>query len=159
MCIRDRINGDLYNGRITSVSNSFVFKVPIQNYSADYPFLWDELNVPIRTESDFELAREVITKVTKEICGKYAAESKENWIHMKDKYRIEDAQVDPLITLTFDENWITFTVRYVVDYTKRRSTKNLLFTRLLQEIKNYPDIIMIAASTLEVTNISASEKE
>jgi small-conductance mechanosensitive channel len=146
----DWVNGDLYNGKITTISNSFIFKSPIQNYSGDYPFLWDEINVPIRTESDFNLARQIFTDVTNEICGEYAKESELIWEQMTNKYRVEKAKVDPMVTLQFDQNWITFTIRYVVDYTLRRKTKDLLYTRLLEEIRKHPNVITIATSTLEV---------
>ena len=33
------VDGDLYNGRIVLVANSFVFKEPVYNYSGDFPFL------------------------------------------------------------------------------------------------------------------------
>ncbi|GAB1405030.1 hypothetical protein MASR1M74_22090 [Lentimicrobium sp.] len=33
------VNGDLYNGRITTVANSFVFSEPVHNYSGEFPFL------------------------------------------------------------------------------------------------------------------------
>ena len=153
MEVGDWINGDLYNGRITTLSNSFIFKSPVQNYSGDYPFLWDEIEVPIRTTSDYKLAREVFTKVTNEVCGGYAKKSRETWSKMTDKYNVENAQVDPMITLRFDQNWITFTLRYVVNYKLRRSTKNKLFTRLLEEIEKYDNIIMIATAAMEVTNV------
>ncbi len=159
MEVGDWVNGDLYNGRITSLSNSFIFKSPVQNYSGDYPFLWDEIEVPIRTESDYKLAREVFTKVTNEVCGDYAKRSKETWNRMTDKYNVENAQVDPMVTLRFDNNWITFTLRYVVNYKMRRSTKNKLFTRLLEEIDKYDNIIMIAVSAMEVTNISQKDSD
>lgn len=146
------VNGDLYNGRITQISNSFVFNVPIQNYSGDYPFLWDEITVPLRTESDFHLARKIFVEVTNEVCGSYATESKRTWAQMQGKYLIENASVDPSVTLRFDENWITFTIRFVVDYKKRRSTKDLLFTRILEEINKH-DEIFIATAAMEVTNI------
>lgn len=148
------VMGDLYNGRITELSNSFIFKEPIQNYSADYPFLWDEIAIPIRTESDFKLARKIFNEVADEVCGEYSKQSKKVWANMTGKYRVEDADVKPLVTLTFDENWITFTIRYVVDYKKRRSTKDLLFTRLLEEIEKYENIVMIATTSMEVTNVS-----
>jgi small-conductance mechanosensitive channel len=146
------VNGDLYNGRITEISNSFVFNVPIQNYSGDYPFLWDEITIPLRTESDFDLARKIFVNVTNEVCGSYAAESKKPWAKMQGKYLIENASVDPSVTLRFDENWITFTIRFVVDYKKRRSTKDILFTRILEEINKH-DEILIATAAVEVTNI------
>jgi small-conductance mechanosensitive channel len=51
------VNGDLYNGRVLRVANSFVFKEPVFNYSADLPFLRDEIRVPIRYGTDWRLAR------------------------------------------------------------------------------------------------------
>lgn len=39
MELGDWIDGDLYNGRIVRIANSFVFKEPVFNYSADFPFL------------------------------------------------------------------------------------------------------------------------
>lgn len=61
MEIGDWVDGDLYNGRIVSLSNSFVFHQNIHNYSAEYPFLWDEIKVPINTDADYELARQLFT--------------------------------------------------------------------------------------------------
>jgi small-conductance mechanosensitive channel len=154
MELGDWVEGDLYNGRITQLANSFVFKEPLQNYSADYPFLWDEITIPIRTGSDFNRARKVFEEVANEVCGDYSEKSKEVWAKMTNKYRVEVADVQPLVTLTFDENWITFTIRYVVDYKKRRSTKDKLYTRLLEEIRIFDTIIMIATSSLEVSNVT-----
>ena len=48
------INGDQYNGRVVRVSNSFIFKEPVYNYSSDFPFLWDEIVVPVRYGSNYE---------------------------------------------------------------------------------------------------------
>ena len=42
------VDGDLYNGRIVLVANSFVFKEPVFNYSGDFPFLWDGIKIPIQ---------------------------------------------------------------------------------------------------------------
>jgi len=72
---------------------------------------------------------------------------------MTEKLMIEHAQIEPLVTLSFDENWITFTLRYVVDFKKRRGTKDLIFTKALESIRNSDDKIKLAASTLEVTTI------
>ena len=42
------VDSDLYNGRIVRIANSFVFKQPVFNYSGDFPFLWDELRLPVQ---------------------------------------------------------------------------------------------------------------
>jgi small-conductance mechanosensitive channel len=153
MEVGDWVNGDLYNGCIVSVANSFVFKEKVHNYSAEYPFLWDEITIPIRTESDYKKAKEVFTTVLNNICGEYALQSEKQWKELSNKYKVEDAQVKPMVTLKFDASWITFTLRYIVDFKKRRGTKDLIYTSLLDEIAKYDDIIMIASATLEITNI------
>jgi small-conductance mechanosensitive channel len=147
------VDGDLYNGRITEISNNFVFSTPIQNYSEHYPFLWDEISVPIRTDSDFKEARRKFVEIVEDICGDYAEASVDTWAAMQGRFMLENASVKPSVTLRFDENWITFTLRYVVDYERRRSTKDKLYTRILEEIRYNPDIIMIASVSMEVTNI------
>lgn len=154
MEMNDWVNGDLYNGRIITLTNSYVFKEKVHNYSSEYPFLWDEIVVPIRTESNHKLARKVFTDILDEVCGEYARESEIQWVKLTDKYRVEEAKVQPMVTLQFDENWISFTLRYVVDYKKRRTTKDIIYTRLLEEISKYNDIIFIATSTLEITTVA-----
>lgn len=153
------VDGDLYNGRITEISNNFVFSTPIQNYSEHYPFLWDEIAIPIRTDSDFQEARNVFVKIVEEVCGEYARASQHTWDAMQGRFMLENASVKPSVTLRFDENWITFTLRYVVDFKRRRSTKDKLYTRILEEIRYNPDIIMIASVSMEVTNIVKETKK
>ncbi len=46
------VNGDLYNGRVVRIANSFVFKEPVFNYSGEFPFLWDEITVPVKYGCD-----------------------------------------------------------------------------------------------------------
>jgi hypothetical protein len=42
------VKADLYNGRIVRIANSFVFKEPVYNYSGDFPFVWDEIVIPVK---------------------------------------------------------------------------------------------------------------
>lgn len=154
----DWVNGDQYNGRIITLANSYVFKERIRNYSAEYPFLWDELQVPIRTESDHHLARKVFMEVVNEICKDYADSSEAQWRQLAYKFRVEQARVLPMVTLRFDENWITFTLRYIVDYKSRGSTKDRIYTALLDEIAKH-ETITIATTTSEVTSIVMPKDE
>ena len=147
------INGDLYNGRIVRVANSSIFKDPVYNYSADFAFLWDEITLPIRYGSDWEYARSMITAIVHEVCHDYAVQSKSAWKETVKRYQLEDAQIEPMITLTANDNWIEFTVRYIVDYRRRRFTKDRLFTRLLEEVDRSSDRIRLASATFEVTNL------
>ena len=63
------------------------------------------------------------------------------------KYRIENARAEPVVTMIANQNWIEFTMRYGVDCKRRRSTKDRLFTRILEEVGKKADRVGIAAST------------
>lgn len=63
MEIGEWVSSDNYSGRIVKLSNAFVFKGPVYNYSQDFPFLWDEFNLPIRYGSDMELAKSIVIEV------------------------------------------------------------------------------------------------
>ncbi len=66
------INGDQYNGRVVRVANSFIFKEPVYNYSSDFPFLWDEITIPIKYGSNYDMARKAFQGVLEDITGEYA---------------------------------------------------------------------------------------
>lgn len=151
MEIGDWVNGDLYNGKMVRVANSFVFKEPVYNYSGDFPFLWDEITIPIKTNGDYKYAKELFTKVLEEEVGDFANSSQDSWNKMIGTYSIENARVKPMITMVFDENWITFTLRYVVDYKYRRGTKSILFDKILSAIKDSNGRIEVASAAIEIT--------
>ncbi|KIG15237.1 hypothetical protein DB30_05781 [Enhygromyxa salina] len=131
MEIGEWVKGDLYTGRIVRVANSFVFKEPVFNYSGDFPFLWDEIIVPIKFGSDYAEARKILQDIATEHLGDYATRARSTWEAMVTKYAIEDAQIDPMVTVVANDNWVEFTLRYVVDHKRRRGTKDVLWTAAL----------------------------
>jgi small-conductance mechanosensitive channel len=145
------VDGDLYNGRIVRIANSFVFKEPVFNYSADFPFLWDEMKIPLKTESDYKYSREAFTQLLEEVVGDFVRESQSAWDEMTKELYVEKAQIAPMVTLSFDENWITFTLRYIVDYKKRRGTKDILYTNILEAIAQSNGKMKIASAAFEIT--------
>jgi len=146
------VKGDLYNGRIVRVANSFIFKEPVFNYSADFPFVWDEINIPVKYGSDYLLTRKVFEEVLTEITGEYAAKSKTVWKNMTKQYLIEEAGLEPMVTLIMNDNWVEYTLRYIVDYKRRRSTKDTICERLLKRIDETHGRIRLGSSTLELSS-------
>jgi small-conductance mechanosensitive channel len=146
----DWVKSDLYNGRIVRLVNSFVFSEPVFNYSRDFPFLWDEITVPVKYGSEIKLARQLLERVVNEVAGVYVAHAAEAWQGVVRRYHLEHESVEPMVTLTANDNWIEFTVRYAVDYKRRRVTKDQLFTRILEEFEKTNGSISIASTTLQI---------
>lgn len=144
------VDGDLYNGRIVLVANSFVFKEPVFNYSGDFPFLWDEIKIPIQYGSNYEKAKAILLNIGKEVAGDITDRSREKWISLQRQYRLEDAQTEPMVSLIANDNWVEYTLRYVVSYKKRRVTKTELFTKILNEIEATNGEIKFASATFHL---------
>ena len=147
------INGDQYNGRVVRVANSFIFKEPVYNYSSDFPFLWDEITIPVRYGSNYEMARQGFQQVLDELTGEHARQLKGDWRKMTDKYLLEDAQLTPIVSLKMDDNWAEFALRYVVDYKKRRSMKDQISSRILKLIEESAGQIELGAPSFELASI------
>lgn len=144
------VDGDLYNGRIVLIANSFVFKEPVFNYSGDFPFLWDEIKIPIQYGSDYDKVNEILLRIGTETSEGLSSRSMEKWKTLQQKYRLEDAQTTPMISLIANDNWVEFTLRYVVDYKKRRATKTELFTKLLKEADATNGSVRFASATFQL---------
>jgi small-conductance mechanosensitive channel len=153
MEIGEWVSSDNYSGRIIKISNAFVFKGPIYNYSQDFPFIWDEFNLPIRYGSDIEMAKNIIIKIASDHLSNYVSDSISKWKNVVNKYYIEDAVVEPTLAITMTDNWIEFNLRYIVDYKKRRSTKHILNELIGIEFQKTNGKVILASSTFEIVRI------
>jgi len=147
------VSSDNYSGRIVKLSNAFVFKGPIYNYSQDFPFIWDEFNLPIKYGSDMELAKSIVLKIASETLSEYTSNSKSQWEAIVNKYYIEDALVDPTLAISLTDNWVQFNLRYIVDYKKRRVTKHILNDKIHNEVENTNGKVTLASTTVELIKI------
>ncbi len=150
MEVGDWVKGDLFTGRVVRVANSFIFKEPVFNYSGDFAFLWDEITVPIKYGCNHREAKRMLDEAVVEVTGAFSVDAEREWAGMLQKYNVEPARVAPMVTLVANDNWMEFTVRYVVPYTKRRGTKDRLFTNILDRIEASDGQLVLASATFEL---------
>jgi len=153
MEIGEWIKGDQYSGRVVRIANSFVFTEPVYNFSADFPYLWDEIVLPVKYGSEIQMTRSIIQQTAEEVVGKYSQPAQARWKEMYKKYRLEHESVDPVVTLTANDNWLEFTLRYIVDYKKRRGTKDQLFEGIINKIESTDGKVAIASTTLQLVDL------
>lgn len=146
------VDGDLYNGRIVRIANSFVFKEPVFNYSSDFPFLWDEIKIPVRFGSNYEMAESFFKSTLQDVVGAYADSATDTWKDLVKKYLIEDASTQPMVSMIFNENWVEFFLRYPVEYKKRRITKDRLFRSILKKVEDSNGDVKLPQSTLGIVD-------
>ncbi|MCB9046612.1 MAG: mechanosensitive ion channel family protein [Chitinophagales bacterium] len=153
MEIGEWVSTDNYSGRIVKLSNAFVFRGPIYNYSQDFPFVWDEFDLPIRYGSDIEMAKSIVIDIASEELSGYVQQSIATWQEIVKKYYIEDANVAPTLAITMTDNWMQFNLRYIVDYKKRRHVKHVLNEQIGVAIQKTNGAVKLASSTVEIVRI------
>ncbi|WP_150451460.1 mechanosensitive ion channel family protein [Arenibacter lacus] len=151
------VSSDNYSGRIIKISNAFVFKGPIKNYSMDFPFIWDELDILITFDSDVELAKKIMLDTATSLLSEYTASSMAKWEEMVAHYYIENATLEPTLALRITDNWIALNLRYITDYKLRRVTKNKLFHHISQAVSATDGKVNLASTTLQLLKIPELE--
>lgn len=159
MEIGEWVGSDNYSGRIVKLSNAFVFKGAVYNYSRDFPFIWDEFDIPVRYGSDMELAKQIVIDIAQDTLSDFVSQSIAKWKDVVDKYYIENAEVAPTLAITLTDNWMNFNLRYIVDYKKRRGTKHLLNERIGQAVAATGGKVELASATLEIVRLALSEQK
>lgn len=117
------------------------------NYSGDFAFLWDEITLPVTYGVDLAAARAMLVGAVTDVAGEYGKPAATQWREMLAKYRVENARLDPMDSLVLNDNWMEYTVRYVVPFDKRRTVKDLLFTRIMDDVNRSNNAIQLASAT------------
>ncbi len=55
-----------------------------------------------------------------------------------------------MVTMVANDNWMEFTLPYVVDFKRRRATKDQLFSRILDEIAASDGGVALASATFQI---------
>lgn len=146
----DWVNSDLYNGRVVHLPNNLVLRENVFNYTVDFPFLWDEIVIPVSSDSDRALARTLIESVLAAKTAPAVTAARQAWEGFLLHHRPEEARMAPVVTMSFDANWIEYTLRYPVDYRIRRAFASELFEAALAEFDACGGRVRVATPPLQV---------
>ena len=105
-----------YTGRVVTVTNGAVFDEPVYNYSRDFPFIWEEMHVPINYDADRDLAeRLVLDSVRRNTEGRIDV-GPQSLQQLRRRYFVPAAEVslEPEVFYTMTSNWLELAVRFVV---------------------------------------------
>ena len=146
------VGRDLYSGRIVRLPNNSVLKNAVFNYSQGFRFIWDQIKVVLTIGSDATIARAMLLRVANEVIGEYLVEAQNSWNAVSDDYRTENPPLEPVVALVVNDASLEFTVNYVVDYAKRTTMQDRLFTKIVEEVAKSNGRLAWASSGVTVIN-------
>jgi hypothetical protein len=123
-----------FTGRIVTISNSEIFDRPVYNYSRDFPYIWDEIHIPITFEADRAKVESLMLAAAKNHGLTQAKLGRGPIEHLRTRYQVDPIDVDPTVYYRLTDNWLELTVRFLAPDHGIRRIKDTMSREILAEM-------------------------
>ena len=144
-----------FTGRIVSVSNSKIFSEPVFNYTRDFPFIWEEMVIPITYEADRAKVEAMMLAAAKQHAIDSGAMAEQAKVDLEERFGITRVDLCPRVFYRITDNWLELTVRFVVDVHGVRNVKDAMSRYLVTELEKAG--IGIASATYDIVGFPPIE--
>jgi small-conductance mechanosensitive channel len=140
-----------YTGRIVSVSNARIFDDPVYNYTREFPYIWEEMRLPVTYAADRHRAEEIMLDVADRHTRDAQNMSTEDRQELARRYFVDSPDVSPRVYWRLTDNWLELTVRFVCKEHGVRTLKDRMSRDLLGALDEAG--IGVASSTFEIVGL------
>ena len=144
-----------FTGRIVTVSNSKIFAEPVFNYTRDFPFIWEEMAIPITYQADRAKVEAIMLEAARQnavdptlLEGKV----KEDLQH---RFDVQPIDLIPKVFYRITDNWLELTVRFIVHTHLIRGVKDSMSRYIIGEMDKAG--IGIASATYDIVGFPPIE--
>lgn len=145
------VGGRQFTGRIVTVTNDKIFETPVYNYTRDFPFIWEEIAIPVKYGRDRFRAEEILLKVVSLLTESTRKKSIPLLKNLETKYGIKGDDILPKSYYRLTDNWVEISVRFIVEEHGVRELKDRIFRQILDEFDS--EEIEIASTTVELVGV------
>jgi small-conductance mechanosensitive channel len=120
-----------FTGRIVTVTNDKVFDEPVYNYTHEFPYIWDEINLPVRYQDDKEKAERILLEAARRHALTTDKIGEDEAKRLEESFGIDVGDIDPRTFWRITDNWLEVTVRFLapdhgVRYMKDQMSRDIL---------------------------------
>jgi small-conductance mechanosensitive channel len=151
-----------FTGRIVTVTNDKVFDEPVYNYTREFPFIWEEMTVPIPYRADRGRAEAILLACVGEHATALDRDSEPVRHAVEKRYFISMDDLTPRVFYRLTDNWLELTVRFIVREHGTREIKDAIARAVLARFDEAAIEIasatyeIVGAPTLRVQNVPAA---
>ena len=140
-----------YTGRVVTVTNGKIFEEPVYNYTRDFPYLWEEMTLPIAYTADRDRAEAILLAAAHRHGAAVTDASRAALGAMRERYFIQAASVEPQVYYRLTDNWLELTLRFVTEVRGVRDIKDAMSREILRELEAAG--IGLASATFEIVGV------
>jgi small-conductance mechanosensitive channel len=134
------VSGEQSTFRLAHCPNNVLFREPIWNYTSGFPFIWDELDVTVTFESDWDKARQIMIDRATKGAGEIQQRVESALKQLTKKYPIKYPTLTPMVYVRIVDYGVKLTLRYLTDARRRRTTCDELSRGILQDFDAQADV-------------------
>ena len=140
-----------FTGRIVTVTNDKVFDEPVYNYTREFPFIWEEMTVPVPYRADRVTAEAILLACVADQVEALDRQSQPVQRAMQRRYFINLDDLTPRVFYRLTDNWLELTVRFIVREHGVREVKDAIARDVLQKFEEAS--IELASATYEIAGL------
>ncbi|HEX4997078.1 MAG TPA: mechanosensitive ion channel domain-containing protein [Terriglobia bacterium] len=145
------VRGRQYTGRIVTVSNDKIFDEPVFNFTRDFPYVWEEIRVPITYDSNRGAAEQIVLDAVTRRTMKVTDLSREALEELKRRYFLNEDDMIPRVFLRLTDNWLELGVRFFAADHGIRALKDAITRDILDGFDAAK--ITIASATYAIVSV------
>jgi len=145
------ISARQYTGRIVTVTNDKIFDTPVYNYTSEFPYIWEEMRIPIPYGADRGRAEQILLEATRRRTRGMKEYGEEALKELERRYMIQRADFEPRVFFRLTDNWCEMAVRFLVDAHQVRDVKDKMARDIMDGLDGAG--IQIASGTYEVVGM------
>lgn len=140
-----------YSGRIVTISNAEIFEQPVYNYTRNFPYIWEEMHLPISFKDDRNRAEQIILESVRRHTQDMENLAQPEIERLKREFFIEAASIKPRVYLRITDNWVELSVRFLCGTHDVRGLKDRISRDILSGLESAG--IGIASGTYEIVGV------
>ena len=137
-----------FTGRIVTVSNAKIFAEPVFNYTRDFPYIWEEMAIPVTYEADRHRAEQIMLDAAAAhavASSSLAEDAKQN---LQRRFGVEPVDLEPRVYYRITDNWLELTVRFLLGTHQIRGAKDAMSRQIIAALDEAG--IGIASATYDI---------
>ena len=140
-----------FTGRIVTVTNDRIFEEPVYNYTRDFPYLWEELHLPIPYAADRARAEQILREAARRHAVPPGEVGDDALRELRRRYFVDSADLEPRVYWRLTDNWLDLSVRFVTREHGVREIKDAMSREVLAGLDAAG--IPVASATFELTGL------
>jgi len=141
-----------YTGRIVRVTNDKIFDSPVYNYTRAFPYLWEEIHIPIKYGDDYEKVEQILLDVARKHTSEFEPEAAASLDELRHTLFLPDTvSVEPHVYVTLTDNWIALALRFIAPQRGVRPLKDAMSRDIWSAMQSAK--IGLASGTYEIVGV------